>query len=214
MFREYSKIDRPTRINARQCIHNRSHATLYAATRISKQQRCANRGSGRNCVEKFPVDKVTGIASKALRDESATAPRRSELDWRRRPTAIAVRRGSPTQEHPHTRRARTPPQLRTTHKHSHRDTQTDKQHKNTTPHIATALINTPCLPLNARQCFEKIDNVLNENHILTGGILLKPYNNSWNLTDYTYTVQTYTINYLYGIAKPNQCTRETITPEQ
>lgn len=110
-------------------------------------------------LKSFQCTKLLGSRVRALRDESAAAPRHSELDWRRRPTAIRrppwlADTGTPT----HVPRARTPPHSRTTHKYAH--TETDKQHKNT-PHIATALINTPYFPLLCTQCFQKIVTVLN-----------------------------------------------------
>lgn len=116
--------------------------TFYFTTRLEIRNESDPRPSDPSgiALKSFQCTKLLGSRARALRDASAAAPWRSEVNWRRRLTALRrPPRLAPTQEHPHRRRAprRTRPQPHT-HTHSHartrhtRSTPTDKQHKNTT----------------------------------------------------------------------------------
>lgn len=114
--------------------------TFYFTTRLEIRNESDPRPSDPSgiALKSFQCTKLLGSRTRALRDKSAAAPWRSEVNWRRRPTALRrPPRLAPTQEHPHRRRTthirgrivNTVPLLaRLTHTQS----ETDKQHKNTT----------------------------------------------------------------------------------
>lgn len=87
-------------------------------------------------LKSFQCTKLLGSRTRALRVESAAAPWRSQVNWRRRPTALrrpprlAPHRNTHT-DAPHTHAAASQ-HSRTTRTPAHTQSKTDKQHKNTT----------------------------------------------------------------------------------